>query len=97
MTDATFQDVLQKVSNHFLPWDKVKDARAAFNNTSYYFTTSQIRQVLNVISSENDRLELAKLAWSRVTDPSYFSSLYDMFTTQANRDDLSNYVQTHPL
>ena len=97
MPDATFRQVLQKVSNHFLPWDKVRDARDAFNNTSFYFTTSQIRQILNVITSENDRLELAKLAWSRVTDPSYFTQLFDLFTTQAYRDDLNAYIQAHPF
>jgi hypothetical protein len=97
MSDATFNQVLQKVSNHFLPWDKVRDARDAFNNTSYYFTTSQVRQILNVIASENDKLELAKLAWSRVTDPAYFTQLFDLFTTQAYRDDLNAYIQAHPF
>jgi hypothetical protein len=96
MDDATFSQVLQKVSNHFLPWDKVRDARDAFNNTSYYFSTSQIRQILTVIASENDRLDLAKLAWSRVTDPTYFTQLYDMFTSQANRDALNAYILAHP-
>ncbi len=97
MSDATFSQVLQKVSNHFLPWDKVKDAKEAFNNTTYYFTTSQIRQILAVIASETDRLDVAKLAWSRVTDPTYFTQLLDMFTSQANRDELSAYIQAHPF
>ena len=96
MPDATFSQVLQKVSNHFLPWDKVRDAREAFNNTSYYFVTSQIRQILDVIASQNDRLDLAKLAWSRVADPSNFTQLFDLFTTQAYRDDLNAYMQAHP-
>ena len=97
MADAMFSQVLQKVSNHFLPWDKVRDAKEAFNNTSYYFTTSQIRQILDVIASQNDRLDLAKLAWSRVTDPSNFTQLFDLFTTQAYRDDLNAYIQAHPF
>ena len=97
MSDADFTSVLQKVSNHFLPWDKVRDAKAAFSNTAYYFNTSQIRQVLTVITSESDRLELAKLAWNRVTDPAYFTSLFDMFTSQANRDELNVYIQAHPF
>jgi len=97
MNDATFSQVLQKVNNHFLPWDKVRDARDAFNNTAYYFSTSQIRQILSVILTENDRLELAKLAWSRVTDPNYFTQLFDLFTNQANRNDLNAYIQAHPF
>ncbi len=96
MTDASFSQVLQKVSNHFLPWDKIRDARDAFNNSAYYFNTYQIRQILTVISSENDRLELAKLAWSRVTDPTNFTQLFDLFTTQASRDNLNAYIQSRP-
>lgn len=97
MDEATFSQVLQKASNHFLPWDKVRDVREAFNNTSYYFTTSQIRQLLNLTTSESDRLQLAKLSWSRVTDPSYFTQLLDMFTNQSSRNDLSAYIQAHPF
>ncbi len=96
MTDASFSQVLQKVSNHFLPWDKIRDARDAFNNSAYYFNTYQIRQILTVISSENDKLELAKLAWSRVTDPTNFTQLFDLFTTQASRDNLNAYIQSRP-
>ena len=96
MTDAAFSQVLQKVSNHFLPWDKARDARDAFNNTANYFSSTQVRQVLTVITSEADRLELAKLAWSRITDPTYFSQLSDLFTSQSNRDELNAYVAAHP-
>ena len=97
MDESFFSQVLQKASNHFLPWDKVRDVREAFNNTSYYFTTSQIRQLLNLATSESDRLELAKLSWSRVIDPSYFTQLLDMFTNQSSRNDLSAYIQAHPF
>lgn len=96
MDGASFSQVLQKVSNHFFPWDKVRDAKDAFNNTSYYFSTSQIRQILTVIAGENDKLELAKLAWSRVSDPAYFTQLFDLFSSQANRDELNAYIQSHP-
>lgn len=97
MADASFTQVLQKASNHFLPWDKVRDVRDAFNNTSYYFNTAQIRQLLSLATGENDKLELAKLAWSRVTDPSYFTQLSDLFTAQSSRDDLNNYISAHPF
>lgn len=96
MTDAAFSQVLQKVSNHFLPWDKARDARDAFNNTVNYFSSTQVRQVLTVITSEADRLELAKLAWGRITDPTYYSQLSDLFTSQSNRDELNAYVAAHP-
>ncbi|MDB5200015.1 MAG: hypothetical protein JWO92_1978 [Chitinophagaceae bacterium] len=97
MPDYQFTQLLQKAGNHLLPWDKVRDVREAFNNSANYFSTSQIRQLLSVVSSENDKLELAKLAWNRVTDPGYFTQLFDLFSSQANRDDLNAYIQAHPF
>jgi len=95
MSDAAFSQVLQKVSNHFLPWSKVRDAKEAFENTSNYFSTYQIRQILTVIAGEDDRLTLAKLAHRNVSDPGNFLQLLDLFTTQVSRDDLTIYVNTH--
>jgi hypothetical protein len=97
MADDQFTQLVQKANNHFLPWDKVRDVRDAFNNTSYNFTTAQIRQLLTIASAEKDRFELAKLSWSRVTDPANFTQLYDVFNTQSYRDDLNAYMQSHPL
>lgn len=97
MSGADFDAVLQKASNHFFPWDKVRDVKEAFNNTANYFNTAQIRQLLSIISSETDRLELAKLSWSRVTDPGNFTQLFDLFTLQANRDELNTYIQARPF
>ena len=97
MADATYSALLQKAGNHFLPWDKVRDVRDAFNNTSNYFTTYQIRQLLSLVGAQADRLDLAKLSWSRVTDPGSFTQLFDLFTSQASRDDLNSYISAHPF
>ncbi len=97
MADAEFSTLLQKATNHLFPWDKLRDLREAFNNTSFNFSTSQIRQLLTVTSNEPDRLDLAKIAWSRVTDPASFTQLFDLFTNQANRNNLSTYIEAHPL
>jgi len=101
MADATFNQIYQKARNHIRPSSTVTELKDAFNNTSYYFSTAQIRQLLSLISnsilsSETDLLEVAKLSWHRVTDPVNFTQLFDLFTTQANRDALSAYIQARP-
>ncbi|MEJ7822432.1 MAG: DUF4476 domain-containing protein [Chitinophagaceae bacterium] len=96
MSDANFAQVLQISSNHILPWSKVRDVKAALSNSSYFYSTAQIRQLLSIISSEVDRLELAKLSWSRVTDPTNFTQLFELFPSQASRDDLNAYIQSRP-
>lgn len=74
MADNEFNPLLQQAGNHFLPWDKLKNVKKYFNNTSYHFITEQVRQLLSILTDEIDRLEMAKLSYSRVTDWANFHS-----------------------
>ena len=100
MTDANFRLQLQKAGNHILPWDKVRDVKAAFSDTQNYFTSAQIRELLSVVSTGNfvsvteaSRVELAKLSYARVTDPENFMQILDLFPEQASKEELNNYLK----
>ncbi|MEO8171703.1 MAG: DUF4476 domain-containing protein [Sediminibacterium sp.] len=101
MADADFSVLLRKASNHLLAWDKVSDVKEAFTNSQNYFTSAQVVQLINVASagglltsvSESTRVELAKLSYSRVVDPQNFVQVTDLFTIQASRDEINNYVR----
>jgi hypothetical protein len=96
MADAAFTQLLQKASNHFLPWDKVRDVKNAVSDVSNYFTTAQVRQLLNIVATEADRLDIAKTAYRNVTDAGNYRQLYDMFANQSSRDELNTYIINHP-
>lgn len=98
MSDAAFSQLLRTAGNHILPWDKVRDIKAAFSDPQNNFTSSQARQLIYLVSSgnllavsESSRVELAKLSYARITDPANFSQVIDLFTDQSSRDELNNY------
>jgi hypothetical protein len=93
MYDAQFSQLLQSVKGKWFQSGKVSAVRSAFDNTSNYFSTYQVRQLLQLISSEASRLDLAKASYKNVVDKSYFSQLYDLFSNQATRDDLDRFVR----
>jgi hypothetical protein len=93
MTDANFNTVYQSIRSKWLPGGKMSAATSAFNNTSYYFTTTQVRQIIALLSSESNRLDLAKLSYDNITDPQNFTQLYDLFSSQSSRDELDAYVR----
>ena len=62
MTDIKFNALLQTVRSKFSQALKGETESDAFNNSNNYFTTSQIRQLLTLITSESDRVDLAKLS-----------------------------------
>jgi hypothetical protein len=95
MTDANFNTVYQSIRSKWLPGSKMSAATSAFNNTSYYFTTTQARQIIALLSSEANRLDLAKLSYDNITDPQNFTQLYDLFSSQSSRDELDAYVRAN--
>ena len=100
MTDANFRELLKNAGNHILPWDKIKDVKAAFSDPQNNFTSAQARQMLYLVSSgnllsvsESSRLELAKLSYARITDPENFNQIFDLFPMQSSKDELNSYIK----
>ena len=88
MSETDFNQFVQKIRNQW--FSKMNTAKDGLKNN--YFTTSQVRQVVQIFTSENDKLELAKEAYSRTVDTRNFSQLYDLFSSQG-RDELDGYVR----
>jgi len=95
MTDNDFSALVFSIRANLLQILKVSAEKDVFNNPNNFFTASQIKQLISLINSENNRLELAKLSYRTVTDPANFTQLYDLFKTQASKDDLANYVKAN--
>jgi len=91
MNESDFNQLLQKIRNQW--FGKINTAKDGIN--SNYFTTQQVRQVLQLFSSENDKLELAKLAYRNTVDQRNFSQLYDVFAYQSSRDELDQYIRNN--
>jgi hypothetical protein len=88
MSDNEFSQMLQKIRNQW--FGKLGTARDAVN--SNYLNTYQLKQVLQLFSSESDKLELAKLSYKNIVDRQNFRQLYDLFSYQS-QTDLDKYVR----
>ena len=95
MADADFNDLLSNVRGNLIQFLKMNYERDIFNNPNYHFTTNQIRQLILLINSENNRLELAKLSYRTATDPTNFLQLSNLLDSQSSKDELSNYVRNY--
>ena len=95
MTDTEFNNLYNTIRKKWLPLSKYSAATDAFNSTTNYFTTSQVRQVIALLSSESNRLELAKLAFDNIVDQQNFRQVYDLFATQASKDALDEYIRNN--
>jgi hypothetical protein len=94
MSDAAFRQIYNKAGSHFFEKNSVAEIKTAFATTSNYFSTEQIKTLIELVSNETTRLELAKLGYPRVVDPVNYYGLADLFTIQSNRDALENYIRS---
>jgi len=91
MSDADFNSLYRSVSNGWTSSSKVQLLSDAFNKSANYFTIYQVKQLLSLVSSENDRLPLAKTAYDNIVDLGNYTQLYDLFTSSVNRNDLAGF------
>jgi len=95
MTDASFTNLYNSVSNQFGLGVKMSSLTNEFNNNNNNFTAVQARQLIQLVSDENNRLQLAKLSYDNIVDPENFSKLYDLFSSQAKRNELADYARSY--
>ncbi len=92
ISDANFNTLVANVKAKWSQSLKGEALRDAFINSNNYYTTSQVRQLMGLITSESDRMDLIKLAYPVVTDANNFASLYDVFVSTSNRTEFNDFV-----
>jgi len=95
MTDANFTSLYQSIQAKYLPFEKMSSLTSTFNTTSNYFTSAQAKQLISLVSSESNRLQLAKLSYRTIVDRGNFNQLYELFTGQPSKNELENYVKAY--
>ena len=95
MKEADFNVLYQDVQNRFGLGAKMSALVNIFANENYYFTVVQAKQLIQLVSSESNRLELAKSSYNNIVDQAYFNQLYDVLSSTASRNELENYVRNY--
>lgn len=94
MKDTEFNTLYRSIQNRFGIGAKMSALTDVFDNEGHYFTTAQARQLIQLVSSDNNRLQLAKGAYDNIVDQSNFSQLYDILSA-SSRDDIEVFVQNY--
>jgi hypothetical protein len=91
MNDYDFNRFVQKIRSQWA--GKMTVAKDGIDKN--YFATNQVRQVLELFSSETDKLELARLAYRNTVDKRNYRQLYNVFSFQSSRDELDQYMRNN--
>lgn len=92
MSESEFNNIYRNVQFTFGIGAKMSSLTEIFNKETNYFTVEQAKQLIQMVTLESNRLELAKSSYNNITDPANFTNIYDIFSTQASKDELAAYV-----
>ena len=97
MSENSYNTLYNRVRNTWGIGAKMAALTDIFDNESNLFTVSQAKQLISLVSSENNRLQLAKAAYANVTDTENYNLMHDLLSSQNSRNELSNYVNSYSL
>ncbi|RYY86626.1 MAG: DUF4476 domain-containing protein [Chitinophagaceae bacterium] len=92
MNASSFTALLQQLRNENFDNTKMTIAKDALSSNRV--STVQIKQLMQLFSFDNDRLELAKAAYPRCTDKNNYFQLSDAFEFSSSKESLSAWVRT---
>lgn len=90
MNDGQFSNSLKAISSRDLSIERVELATKILESNC--FTTEQLKKMFKLFGYENDRLKLAKLAYSHTVDQDNFSSLYEIFDFKSSIRQLESSI-----
>ena len=93
MSTDSYNTIYRGVQNTWGFGAKMNSLTTIFNNTSYYFTVDQAKRLIELVSAESNRLQLAKAAYRQIVDTENFANIYPILESQASRDELAAYVR----
>lgn len=90
MDSRTFADAKQSINNSSFDDTKLSTAKTILS--SNYVTTDQVMEICNLFSFENNKMVFAKFAYGRVVDPQNYYRVGQVFSFDANKKALNDFI-----
>ncbi len=90
MSDFDFSNFIRSLNNAAFENTKISISKTVLANN--YFTTYQVKQIIQEFSFENSKLEFAKAAYSKTIDRNNYYSVSDLFSFNSSILDLNNFI-----
>jgi len=92
INDREFSRVMQSMEKEWLEANKMKSANQII--ATNYLTSAQVRQMMQLFSLENNKVDLAKQAYVKTVDQrNFLSTVSDLFSFSSSRDELARYIR----
>jgi hypothetical protein len=93
MDNQRFQQLKNTVQDESFDDNKLSLVRSVLPNN--YVSSSQVRELMQLMSFERNKLELAKFAYRYTTDRGSYFIVNDVFSFSSSKTELSNYIMNY--
>ena len=93
MSSRDFERVLLSIDKEWLEGNKIKSATQVVRSNA--LTVSQVKQLVQLFTFENNKLELAKQAYQNTVDKRNYYMVADLLTFNANKAELERYIRSY--
>lgn len=90
MSERMLQSAKQAIRSEAFDKDKANMAKQIISNSVLH--TSQVKEIMELFSFDDSKLDFAKYAYTRTADKNNYFTLYDMFAFRKNKEELMNYI-----
>ncbi|MBI3509123.1 MAG: DUF4476 domain-containing protein [Bacteroidetes bacterium] len=94
MSESDFTNAKASIDKQSFEEGKLKVAKQILNSNC--MSTAQVKEIMGMFSFEDNKLDWAKFAYGKTTDPNNYYQLNDGFSFSSSTDALDEYIKQHP-
>jgi hypothetical protein len=91
MSDANFNQAKETLRKEWFENTRVSTAKQIIDRN--YFTSRQVKDLMLLFTFENNRLDIAKYAYSKTVDKGNYFIVNDAFTYSNNKEELNRFIR----
>lgn len=91
MSDASFNQAKETLKREWFENSRLSTAKQIIDRN--YFTSRQVKELVLLFTFENNRLDIAKYAYSKTVDKGNYYIMNDAFSMSKNKEELNNFIR----
>jgi hypothetical protein len=92
MSDREFDRVMNSMQKEWFENNRMKSASYIISNN--FFTADQVRDMLSVFSFENNKLEIAKQAYTKTVDKQNYDCVLNALEYKSSKIELARFIRS---
>jgi hypothetical protein len=91
MSDANFSQAKETLRKEWFENTRVSTAKQLIDRN--YFTSRQVKDLMLLFTFENNRLDFAKYAYSKVVDKGNYFTVNDALSMPNSKEELNRFIR----